>query len=373
MKYIWQHEEWPRFHYNLEAVQEGLYLYAKISSEIVGAFQHIEKEDQQEAQLDIIISEAIRTSEIEGEFYTKDDIRSSLKNCLALTDKKEKVRDKRANGVSHLMITSRESFDHQLSDEMLFDWHHSLMQFSAERDRINIGRWRDSHDPMQIISGPFGREKVHYEAPDSTSVPKEMRNLIKWFNTTMPEKDEISLPGPVRAAIAHLYFEVIHPFDDGNGRIGRAISEKALAQDLGRPILLSLSSEILKNKKSYYDELSRASRGDMDITEWIKYFCKLCYQAQLSTRELIDFVVFKSKFWREHASILNERQEKVLSRMFREGPQGFIGGMTAKKYMIIADTSKASATRDLTDLFDKGCLDRLPGEGRNTSYCLPYR
>ena len=373
MKYIWQNKNWPNFEYNLESAQEHLYLYAKVSSEIVGSFQLIEEDQQQEAQLDIVISEAIRTSEIEGEFFTKDDIRSSLKNCLSLSEKREKVRDKGASAISELMVSSRESFNDELSEEMLFYWHHTLMQFSSDRDKINIGRWRDSIEPMQIISGPFGREKVHYEAPDSDSVPDEINKMIYWFNATKPGKDSIVIPGPVRAAIAHLYFEVIHPFDDGNGRIGRAISEKALAQDLGRPILLSLSTEILKNKKAYYDELSIASKSGLDITRWVNYFCKLCYKAQISTKELIDFIVFKSRFWRENSYLLNDRQEKALSRMFKEGPEGFLGGMTTRKYMIITDTSKATATRDLTDLNKKGCLRKLPGEGRSTSYELPWK
>lgn len=371
MRYIWQYPNWPSFEFDLNSVQDTLYLYARISGEVVGGFQQIQENDQKDALLDIIVAEALKTSEIEGEYYDKKDIRSSLRNHLGFSTKMERVKDKRAISISKLMVHTRETFDKELTATDLFEWHKILMEAHSDIDRESIGTWRVGKEPMQIISGAYGHEKVHYEAPPSKQVPKEMEQFICWFNKTHPRNEKIKLPGPIRASIAHLYFECIHPFEDGNGRIGRAISEKALSQDLGRSVLLSLSNEIMKNKRCYYDQLSRASKGGMDISKWVNYFTQLIYEAQLSTKELIEFVLFKARFWREKAGTLNERQQKVLQRMFREGPEGFEGGMSASKYMKLTGVSKATATRDLIELLNKGCLVKGDSRGRSTRYDLP--
>lgn len=371
MKYIWQHPEWPNFEYDLSSVQETLYAYAKVAGEVSGGFQQIQEADQQDALLDIIVAEALKTSEIEGEYYDQEDVRSSLRNQLGIAKKEEKVKDKRAASVSKLMIHTRETFDEDLTTEALFEWHKILMEAHSNIDTKSVGTWRRGEEPMQIISGAYGHEKVHYEAPPSSIIFEEMKHFIVWFNKTRPLKGRIKLPGPIRASIAHLYFECIHPFEDGNGRIGRAISEKALSQDLGRPVLLSLSNEIMKNKRNYYDQLSKASKESLDINRWISYFTTLIYDAQLSTQELIDFVLFKSKFWRQKSRLLNERQQKALQRMFKEGPEGFEGGMSASKYMKLTGSSKATATRDLADLLKKGCLVKGDSRGRSTRYDLP--
>ena len=231
---------------------------------------------------------------------------------------------------------------------------------------INIGKWRLNKEPMQVVSGTIGREKIHFEAPPSICVPEEMKAFIQWFNTSAPGKaTEISNP-IIRAAIAHVYFESIHPFEDGNGRIGRAVSEKALSQSIGQPVLFSLSQSIEKNKNAYYNALKQAQRT-LDLTRWIHYFTNLVLDAQKNAEREIQFVVKKARFYDQHSEWLNKRQAKVLKRMMAAGPEGFEGGMTAKKYMSITKTSKATATRDLHALFEKGVLIRSGG-GRSVSY-----
>jgi Fic family protein len=219
---------------------------------------------------------------------------------------------------------------------------------------------------MQVVSGPIGKETVHYEAPPSSIVSAEMQRFIQWFNDTGKGAAlEISKPA-IRSAIAHLYFETIHPFEDGNGRIGRAISEKALSQGLGQPVLLSLSKTIEANKADYYQALKAAQRSN-EITPWIRYFVGVVLAAQKEAEEQIDFTLKKAKFFDRYDAQLNDRQLRVLRRMLEEGPKGFDGGMSAKKYVAITKTSKATATRDLQDLADKGALVAVGG-GRSTRY-----
>ncbi len=221
---------------------------------------------------------------------------------------------------------------------------------------------------MLIVSGALGYEKIHYEAPPSIRVAKEMTEFIYWFNNTRPNVGKKFIPGPVRAAIAHLYFESIHPFVDGNGRIGRAIAEKALSQDINAPVPFSLSTILQKNKKSYYEELAFGSRKEMEITPWIRFFVTMVCEALREAKSLVSFSIQKLKFWQSHETILNERQKKVLKRIFQSGTSGFEGGLNAKKYMAIANCSKATATRDLSDLLQKGCLTQLASGGRSTRY-----
>jgi Fic family protein len=247
----------------------------------------------------------------------------------------------------------------------LFAWHTMLL---GEQNKIQTGAWRTHTDAMQIISGPVGKQKVHFEAPPSSEVAKEMQNFINWFNETAPGKIKEIKKAPIRAAIAHLYFESIHLFEDGNGRIGRAIAEKALSQTIGRPILLSLSQAIEADRKSYYHALEHAQKSN-DITEWINYFVLTTLAAQNEAKRQIEFTLQKAKFFDQFKERLNERQEKVIKRMMEAEPKGFEGGMTANKYISITRSSKATATRDLQILADLGVLV-AKGGGRSTSYNL---
>lgn len=293
------------------------------------------------------------------------DVVSSIRNNLGLNETEEPVKDKRSRGAGELMVDVRHTYAEPLTEEKLFAWHKMIL---SESRRINVGAWRKHEDSMQIISGAIGKEKVHFEAPPSSHVPDEMKKFIKWFNDTAPGgKIEIK-KAPIRSAIAHLYFETIHPFEDGNGRIGRAIAEKALSQTIGRPVLLSLSRTIEAKKTLYYTALEQAQKRN-DITSWINYFVNTILEAQIQAKEIVDFILKKTKFFDRFKSAFNERQEKVIKRMLDAGPEGFKGGMSAKKYIAITKTSKATATRDLQDLLEMGIL-QIEGAGRSTNYFL---
>jgi len=362
MKYIWQQDNWPAFIWQSPKAEMNAYAYAMEAGNLVGQISHLSEAEKTDALIDLMVSEAVKTSKIEGELYDRDDVRSSIRNQLGIAPSPENVKDPRANGVSALMISVSRNYAEDLTAERLFEWHDMLISDKYVRKHMEIGQWRTDVEPMQIVSGVYGREKVHYEAPPSKDVPAEMERFIKWFNDSRGEK------GPVRAAIAHLYFEVIHPFADGNGRIGRAISEVALSQDLGHPAILSLSSTIEAHRKEYYEALSKASQGGMDITAWVEWFTGLVLEAQLQAKEQIDFVLAKARFWDNFGHILNERQTKVAARMLKEGLSGFEGGMSAQKYMKLADCSKATATRDLSDLVERGAFKKQEGGGRSTRY-----
>lgn len=363
MRYNWQRPDWPNFTYELKGPSEkNLFAFAERVGRVSGLLEGLSEGAQTETIIEMMVSEAIKTSEIEGELLSRRDVMSSIRNNLGLATPKEQVSDKRAEGAAALMLAVRNHYAKPLTEEMLFEWHETLMQGS----KIKKGAWRTHEEPMQIISGPIGKEKVHFQAPPSKAVPKEMKAFIKWFNDTAPGgKKEIDR-SPVRSALAHLYFETIHPFEDGNGRIGRAISEKALSQGIGRPILLSLSVAIEANRKAYYESLN-AAQWQIDATAWIEYFVKTCLEAQVQAEDQINFTLKKTKFFDRFKEKLNERQLKVIRRMLEEGPGGFKGGMSAKKYITLTKTSKATATRDLQELVELGAL--VPeGGGRSTRY-----
>lgn len=368
-KYIWEHPDWPNFVYRTDECQQALYQYAREAGALIGNVAHLQEEDKTAALIDLMVAEAVRTSQIEGENLDRQDVRSSIRNQLGLNPIPEPVRDPRANGISALMISARQKFNTPLDDALLFNWHDMVIADKFLRERIPVGQYRD--EPMQIVSGAIGHERVHYNAPPADRVPEEMQFFITWFNDTAPGgKLDTGLPGPIRAAVAHLYFECIHPFADGNGRIGRAIAEIALSQDLASPVLLSLSTTIQAEREQYYEALAQASRHDLDITEWINYFVGVVLKSQLQSKLMIDFVLEKARFWDRFNERLNERQSRVITRMFQEGLDGFQGGISAKKYVTITGTSKATATRDLAELLEIGAIRQLPGGGRNTRYEL---
>lgn len=362
-RYNWQKPDWPHFQYDLSSLQDTLFSIAEKAGLIRGKLSHLPEAEQTEAALHVMVEEAVKTSEIEGEYISRIDVRSSLKNQLGLNPKIERVHDKRAHSIAELMLDVRNTYQEALTEEKLFDWH--LMLFSSSSNpHLRIAYWRTDKEPMQIVSGRHERWIVHFEAPPAERVPDEMKAFLHWFNSA-PQNLQFA---PVRAAIAHLYFESIHPFDDGNGRIGRAIAEKALLQGFGYPAILSLSHVIDADKKAYYAALNTASKFN-EITEWVRYFVNVILNAQIAVEAQIDFILKKSVFWDEFKDQLNERELKVIRRMLNAGIEGFEGGMTAKKYMAITQTSKATATRDLHHLFSVHALRQMGG-GRSVRYEL---
>ena len=365
MIYNWQYPDWPDFRYDLHDIEDALFNFAEQTGHVSGLLKAMPEDIQMEAVIDIMVAEAIKTSEIEGEYLNRQDVVSSIRNNLGLNQPNESIKDKRAQGVGELMADARKTYAEAMTEEKLFEWHEMLLK---ENKRINVGMWRSHEDPMQVISGSFGKEKVHFEAPPSSRISSEMNRFIRWFNDTAPGGINEIKKAPVRSAIAHLYFETIHPFEDGNGRIGRAIAEKALSQTLGRPVLLSLSRTIEADKKSYYNALERAQKSN-EITLWINYFIHVILKSQEQAIRLVDFILKKSKFFDRFKQSLNERQIKVVRRMLDAGPDGFEGGINARKYMSITKASKATATRDLQNLSEMGVLV-IEGGGRSTHYIL---
>lgn len=376
MKYNWQHPDWPNFSYDMSQCREALYSYAMEAGRLSGGVSQLKSELQYESYIDLMASEAINTSQIEGEKLNREDVRSSIKNYLGISVPPTRVTDLRAEGMAALMVDVRQTFLDGLTEEKLFQWHEMVIPNQVDSlvsEPVQVGKWRDSEKPMQIVSGPIGYENVHYEAPPSRQVAIEMDRFLTWYQNTNPVNTESAnrIPGPIRAAIAHLWFESIHPFDDGNGRVGRAIAEQALAQDLGHPPLLSLSTTIEKERKEYYNRLHKASGPHMDVSKWVEWFCGAVQRAQQEAVQKVGFVLQKSKFWDAHKdTTLNDRQLKILRKVFNAGPEGFEFGLSSRKYMNITSCSKATATRDLTGLVEKGCLEKLEGGGRSVRYAL---
>lgn len=367
MTYNWQQSDWPNFRYDLSTIYETLFSIAEKAGLIRGKVSHLAENQQTEAMINLMVEEAVKTSKIEGEYISRPDVRSSIKNKLGLNPAKVPVHDKRAQGVVELILDVRNTFKQPITDTKLFDWH--LMLFSGSfNPNLRIACWRTHEEPMQIVSGHHGKHITHYEAPPSKIIPKEMEQFIHWFNNTAPDQPHAIKFAPVRAAIAHLYFESIHPFEDGNGRIGRAIAEKALSQGLGYPVILSLSQTIEAEKKAYYTALHTASTSN-EITPWIQYFVTMVLDAQIEVETQINFILKKSLFFDTFKNILNERQLKVVQRMMRAGVKGFEGGISAKKYMAITQTSKATATRDLQQLVSIQAFRQI-GSGRSVRYEL---
>lgn len=369
MKYNWQQEDWPNFQYDFAEIQELLFECTKQISLQAGKLSGFAEEIRLETIIHFMVAEAIKSSAIEGLVINKDDVMSSVRNNMGLNSKPEEVKDLKAIGISKMMVDAYQSYAEPLTIAKLNEWHEILFHHQADFLQIKIGEFRSHQEPMQVVSGAIGKQKIHFEAPPSKQLNKEMKAFVKWFENIAPGKTNEIPAAPLRSAIAHLYFESIHPYEDGNGRIGRAIAEKALSQSIGRPVLLSLSKEIEANKKLYYTSLERAQKSN-EITAWLKYFIGVILKSAIQAEEHVNFVVSKSKFFEANKDKMNSRQTKVINRMLAEGEEGFAGGINARKYIGIAKCSKATATRDLSDLLEKNILERRQASGRSTSYDL---
>lgn len=364
MTWNWQQPGWPDFTYDSAVLAPLEKQFLLQSGEFIGACKHIGADDQETLKIELISDEAVKTSEIEGEILDRDSVQSSLRHQFGLGAEQPGVKPAE-RGISQMMVDLYRGFAAPLADQTMFDWHAMLL--SEDRSIQLIGGYRIHADAMQVVSGPDYKRTVHFEGPPSNRVPDEMMRFIAWFNDTAPGAKN-PLPALTRAGIAHLYFVCIHPFEDGNGRIGRALAEKSLAQNLGQPSLIALAYTIERKRKDYYAALARNNK-EVEITPWLQYFANTILEAQHNTLKRIDFYVAKAKFYARLRGKLNERQEKVIARVFREGIDGFKGGLSADNYISISQTSRATATRDLQDLVEKGALTRT-GELRHTRYFL---
>ena len=361
--YNWQQEEWAEFVYNENIADEFAQKIAENIGEVSGMQKSFDLQKQQENLIKIIISEAQKTSEIEGEMISRQDLMSSIRKKLGLAAGKERIKDKRAENVALLMLQVRDDFRKKLSEKIIKNWHSILF---ADSKHVNAGKYRKGDEPMQILSGGIGREIVHYEAPPSVRVPAEMKQFVKWYNAFKTNGNIQRII--IKTAITHLYFESIHPFEDGNGRIGRALIEKCLSESLDKPVLMSVSTAIEKSKTAYYTALKN-SQDKLQIDSWLVYFAKMLLEAQQITINIISFSIKKTHFFDKHQKQLSERELKAINKMFDAGAEGFAGGMTAKKYVSINKTSKATATRDLQHLSEIGAFIEQ-GSGRSVCYQL---
>ncbi len=364
MTWNWQLPDWPDFTWDKARLALAEQQFLVGGGVLLGTVKHLGEEERNQLTVEAMSTEAVTTSEIEGEILDRASVQSSIQRQLGLAADDRRVAPKE-QGTAEMMVDLYRTFSAPLSEEMLFGWHRMLM--SGRRDIKDVGCYRTSDEPMQVVSGAIGAPKIHFEAPPSAQVPREMAGFIDWFKRTAPGGTQ-PLPALTRAGAAHLYFESIHPFEDGNGRIGRAIAEKSLAQSLGQPTLIVLAATILVRRASYYNALEAANRQN-EITNWLAWFGGVTIEAQRRTLALIEFLIEKAKLFDRLKGQLNERQQKALLRMFKEGPEGFKGGLSAGKYSTITGASPATATRDLADLTDKGALVRT-GELRHARYTL---
>ncbi len=364
MTWNWQQADWPHFRWNQDKLLAIETAFIERAGVVIGASKHIGEADKQGLSIEILSREAVDTSAIEGEHLDRDSVQSSIQRELGVATPRRRASPAEA-GVAEMMVHLYRNLSAPLTEAMLFEWHRRLM--SGRADLADMGRYRTDAEPMQIVSGAVYAPKVHYEAPPSPQVPSEMGHFLAWYARTSPD-GPTPLPAVTRAGIAHLWFESIHPFEDGNGRIGRAIAEKALAQGLSTPAITGMAGSLLKHRKAYYTCLERASR-QMEITEWLIWFAERAAEGQAQTLAWIDFVVEKSRLFDRLRNQLNPRQEKALLRVFAAGPDGFIGGLSAANYITITGAPSATATRDLTALVDMGALVRT-GERKSTRYRL---
>lgn len=364
MPWNWQIEDWPDFRYDAVAIAPYEQRFLMSSGEILGAFHHVSPSERDQLRIDLLSDEAMKTSAIEGEMLDRQSVQSSLRRQLGLSPDSYPAKP-REQGVAEMMVDVYSTFAEPLTHKTLFRWHSMLL--SHDQRLETIGAYRQHEDAMQIVSGRLDRPTVHFEAPPSDRVAGEMDRYLQWFNETAPDA-KAPLPALTRAGLSHLYFESIHPFEDGNGRLGRALAEKSLAQNTGQPSLIALAFSIERERKTYYDQLERHQKT-LDVTPWLEWFAETVLTAQQVTLDRVGFFIAKARFYDRHREQLNDRQAKVIERMFREGPDGFEGGLSAENYLSITGTSRATATRDLQDLVEMGALTRA-GELRYTRYWL---
>ena len=362
--WIWQRPEWPDFVVDTAAFSERVATFYRKAERLAGRLETLPADYQTDASVDLMLSEALASYAIEGETLDRDSVRSSLLAHFGRVAGETGHNNEKAIGAADLIVDVRRKWNQPLSHEVLGGWQ-SLVTADQVTSLLMRGAYRNDPRPMLIVSGARGN-RIHYEAPPAADVPVEMERFLAWYNDGSAD-----LPGPIRAAIAHVWFEKIHPFDDGNGRVGRAIADHALSQSLGRPTLACLATAINESRKPYYAGLETIGRGQFDLSSFADYFTLAVNRAQDISGAEIEFVVGKTRFYDLYGERFNDRQCKVAARIFREGRAGFAGGLSRKNYTTIAKCSSATATRDLGELVDMGALVSSGG-GRSTRYAISF-
>lgn len=360
MRWNWQLPNWPHFNFDRESIADREKQFLIRIGEASASLNRVDEGDYKQFIVEILSREALESSSIEGEILDRESLQSSIRKHFGIKGSTNRSGRKEA-GMAELLCNVYGTFREPLTHEMFGLWHSML--FGTDSSLGDLGRYRTHQEPMQIVSRRYDRSIVYFEAPPSAIVHKEMDIFIKWFNAV-----DFSMPIIGKAAIAHLYFENIHPFEDGNGRIGRALVEKILSQGVGRPVLIAVSKVLEKEKKAYYSALEQCNRS-LDAGDWVDFFTKAILKAQEESIRLLDFLINKSKLFTKLSGKLNARQEKALLKIYESGPEGFKGGLSAENYIAITKASRATATRDLAELVNLGALTRT-GELRHTRYWL---
>ncbi len=371
MKYIWQNKFWPHFTWDSDKLLKSLGKIRFAQGALLTKMRELGFEIQQNARADVLVVEALKTSAIEGEKLDSDAVRSSVGRKLGLSNAGlHDKRDQKADGIVDILLDATINYNRKITPDRLWSWHAALFPTGySGLVKIRVAAWRDDkRGAMRIVSGPMGRENVHYEALPAGILEKEMKIFIAWMNAESP------LDGIIKAGLAHLWFITIHPFDDGNGRIARTLTDMLLAKDeVSSKRLYSLSSQIMAERNDYYDILESTQTGTGDITDWLQWFFECMHRAIINSSKLLENIMIKAGFWKEFAqTTLHGRQIKVINRLLDAGPGGFEGGLKNKKYMGIAHTSRATAQRELADLVKKRILIKNPGGGRSVNYDIDW-
>ena len=363
--YIYQLENWPNFTWEQDKIALKLVEVRHQQGRLLGRMEGMGFRLQAEANLHTLTLDVLKSSEIEGEILNPDQVRSSIARRLGMDIAGLVPADRYVEGVVEMMLDATQNYSQPLTDDRLFGWHAAMFPTGRSgMNKIVVGRYRDNtlDDPMQVVSGSLGKEKVHFQALASELLQNEMTNLLNWFNADQ------KLDAVMKAALAHLWFVTIHPFDDGNGRITRAITDMQLSRaDQSQKRFYSMSSQIRAERNEYYDILEKTQKGSLDITEWLDWFLSCLDRALANTNETLGDILQKAHFWEKHSiTVLNDRQRIMLNKLL----DGFEGKLTSSKWAKITKTSQDTAGRDINDLLNKGILIREPGGGRNTSYLL---
>jgi Fic family protein len=362
--YIHELKDWPRFSWSEKAVAKALGAVRHKQGRLIGRMEALGFNLRAEASLQTLTEEAVKSSEIEGEVLDRAQVRSSIARRLGMDIGALAPADRHVEGVVEMILDATERYDAPLTAERLFAWHAALFPTGySGMAKITVGAWRDDRsDPMQVVSGPMGRERVHYQAPAAKRLKKAMKAFLDWFN------GDDAIDPVLKAGIAHLWFVTIHPFDDGNGRIARAIADQALARsELSAQRFYSMSAQIRQERKDYYDILEATQKADLDITPWLAWFLGCLDRAFDGAETILGAVLKKARFWERYAGAgFNDRQRIVINRLL----DGFEGKLTSSKWATLAKCSQDTALRDIDDLIRRGVLTKDAAGGRSTSYSL---
>ena len=363
-EYIWQAGDWPAWRFDLAALAEPMAQVSRAQGLLLGRLADVGMALRNQASLAALTEEVIKTSEIEGEQLNVESVRSSIARRLGVDIGALAPVDRHVEGVVEMVLDATANCQVPVSRERLFGWHAALFPTGySGRSKIKVGNWRDdATGPMQVVSGPIGRQRVHFEAPPADRLEAETGRFLGWLNAESNE------PPLLKAGLGHLWFVTLHPFDDGNGRIARAIGDLLLARADGSPQrFYSLSAQIQRERKAYYDILERTQKRSMDATEWLAWFLEALHRAVDQAQHTLDVVLAKVRFWQRWATMpLNERQVKLLNKLL----DGFEGKLTSSKWAAIAKCSPDTALRDINDLLARGVLRKSDAGGRSTSYEL---